>query len=122
MRNFCFLILTFTLNSPLMAMDKSSYRLTLDAHIENNNLTMAPQIHAPKGSMLRYEMTAAKTGVSGTTSTRQNGQVRVDDGTTTLSTFSLSLGSRDSCTVSVKVFDGENIVAERTFDCPGPEK
>lgn len=102
-----------------MAMDKSAYQLTLDARVENRKLTMAPHIRAPAGSALRYEMVAAKSGASGNTSTRQGGQVRVDDSqTAALSKVSLSLDPDSRCTVSIKVFEGATLVAEGAFTYP----
>ena len=118
MRRLYTLIQLLALSSLSIAMDKPGYRLTLDTRVENHQLTMAPQINAPKGSVLRYEVVADKTGSSGNTSTRQGGQVKVDDASATLSTFSLSLRPGDSCTVSVRVYDGANVVAERTIRCP----
>jgi len=119
MRTIYTLTLLLALGNTALAMDKSGYRLTLDARVENHKLTMAPHIHAPAGAALRYEVVAAKTGASGITSTRQGGQVRVDDhNTAALSKVSLSLGPDDRCTVSVKVYDGTTVVAEGTFSYP----
>jgi hypothetical protein len=119
MRNIYALPLLLALGNPLLAMDKSGYRLMLDARIEDHKLTMAPQIHAPAGAVLRYEVIVAKTGTSGTTSTRQGGEVRVNEhNTATLSKLSLSIGPQDRWTVLVKVYDGQDIVAERSFSHP----
>lgn len=102
-----------------MAMDNAGYHLTFGARIENHTLVMAPQIRAPSGTVLRYEMIAAKTGASGTTSTRQGGEIRINEfSTAALSKFSVNVGPLDRCTVSIKVYEGTTIVAEGMFNYP----
>ncbi len=119
MRTVYTLTLLIALGNTALAMDKPGYRLTLDARVEDHRLTMAPQIQAPAGAVLRYEVIAAKTGAAGTTSTTQGGEVRVDDRkTAALSKLSLSIGPQDRCTVSVRVFDGADLVAERSYSYP----
>lgn len=119
MRTACTLTLLLALGNTALAMDKPDYRLTLDARVKDHQLTMAPRIHAPAGIALSYEVIVSRTGASGITSTRQSGPIRVNDhNTATLSKLSLSIRPQDRCTILVKVFDGSNVVAERSYSYP----
>ena len=99
--------------------DEPGYRLRLDSSVEGGKLTVAPQIAAPAGAQLRYEMISTKEGGAGKSSTSQSGRVAVGgSGPAKLSTLSLSVGPQDRYSVTVRVFDGAKLVAEQVLKYP----
>ncbi len=99
--------------------DETGYKLRLNSSLEGSELTVVPQIAAPPGARLRYEMTSTKQGAAGKSSTRQSGRVTVgSDGSARLSTLSLGVSPQDRYVVSVKVYEGAKLVAEELLRYP----
>jgi Thin aggregative fimbriae synthesis protein len=99
--------------------DTSGYKLRMDSSVEGGKLIVAPQIAAPAGAKLRYEMVSTKQGAAGKSNTSQSGGVTVGaDGTAKLSTLSLGVGPNDRYLVTIKVFDGAKLVAEEVLRYP----
>lgn len=95
------------------------YRLSIDSSLEDGKLTVVPQLSAPAGARLRYEVVSEKQGGAGKSSTSQSGSVSVGaDGAATLSKLSLGVGAQDKYVIRVKVFDGAKLVAEETLRYP----
>jgi len=90
-----------------------------ELEVEGGKLTVVPQLSAPAGARLRYEMVSEKQGGAGKSSTSQSGSVSVGaDGAATLSRLSLGVGAQDKYVIRVKVFDGAKLVAEETLSYP----
>lgn len=99
--------------------DEPGYRLSMGAEVRGNMLALAPTITAPAGKTLRYDFVTRKSGRSGTSNTRQGGKVRVDGaGRASLSKVSVSVAEGERCEVSVKVYDGERLVAAQSLNHP----
>lgn len=99
--------------------DQSGYRLSLEPSFGENQLVLSPRIAARPGETLRYEIVATKVGRSGKSNTSQSGRVVVDaSGSALLSTLRLGVVADDRCSIAVKVFDGQKLVAEQTLQYP----
>ena len=95
------------------------YQLRIDSSVDGGKLSVVPQLSAPAGARLRYEMVSEKHGGAGKSSTSQSGNVSVGaDGAATLSRLSLGVGAQDKYVIRVKVFDGAKLVAEETLRYP----
>lgn len=97
------------------------YRLHLDPSLHEGRLTLAPSIDAPVGARLRYELKSDREGAAGRSSTSQGGALAVgESGSARLSILTFSVAPEDRYTVTVKVFDGARLVAERRLQVPQP--
>jgi hypothetical protein len=97
----------------------SDYLLEIDHSVRGGQLTVVPQLAAPAGSRLRYEMVSTKEGGAGRSNSSQSGSVNVgESGAATLSTLSVSVAPQDRYVISVKVFDGAKLVAEDVLRYP----
>jgi hypothetical protein len=104
--------------APAMA-DQPAYRLRVDSNVEASKLIVAPVIAAPAGSRLRYEMLSSKQGPAGNSNTSQSGGVLIGaDGSAKLSTLRLGLGADDRYVITVRVFNGAQLVAEQLVRHP----
>jgi len=97
----------------------TAYRLRLNAIHDGGMLAVVPQLAAPAGSRLRYEMASTKEGASGKSITKQSGHVAVGEvGLATISSLSLRVAAQDRYTITMKLFDGEKLVAQQTLQYP----
>jgi hypothetical protein len=95
------------------------YELTLGTEMRGGTLTVAPVLTAPANKRLRYDVVVTRSGRSGNSDSRQGGNVTVGaNGTAGLSQVSISVGEGDRYDVSVKVYDGARLVAEKTARQP----
>ena len=95
------------------------YRLRLGSSLDGGRLIVSPQISAPAGAKLRYEMSSTKEGGAGKSSTSQSGAFTVGaEGSAKLSTLTLSAGPKDRYVIKVKVFEGKKLVAEEVLRHP----
>lgn len=98
---------------------ESLYKLRIDSSLREGHLTLTPYVEAPAGARLRYEMKSDREGAAGRSSTSQGGGVAVgDSGSAKLSTLSFSVGPQDRYTVTVRVFEGSKVVAEKSLSVP----
>lgn len=105
--------------SPAATGGESAYRLRLDSALSDGKLTLTPYIEAPAGARLRYEMKSDREGAAGRSSTSQGGGVAVgDSGSAKLSTLSFSVAPQDRYTITVRVFEGSKVVAEKSLSVP----
>jgi hypothetical protein len=108
--------------APAMA-DEPGYRLRIDSNVEASQLIVVPVIAAPAGSRLRYEMVSSKQGPGGNSNTRQSGGVQIGaDSSAKLSTLRVGVGADDRYVITVRVFDGVNLVAEQLLRHPPQEE
>jgi hypothetical protein len=115
---FLFPWLFLVASANLMA-DEPGYRISIESSVKDNKLTVAPRVAAPVGARLRYEMVSTKVGAAGKSNTSQSGRVVVDaSGTAALSALKLGVGPQDRYSISVKVFEGQKLVAEQTLQHP----
>ena len=113
------LVFACVLLSTSAMASEPGYRLSIESSLEGGKLTVVPQLSAPAGARLRYEMVSEKQGGAGKSSTSQSGSVSVGaDGAATLSRLSLGVGAQDKYVIRVKVFDGAKLVAEETLSYP----
>jgi hypothetical protein len=99
--------------------NEPGYQLRVNSKLEGGTLTVAPQITAPPGAELRYEVISSKQGSNGKSNSSQSGNVTAGpDGTAKLSTLSVSVGPKDKYVLAVRVFDGAKLVAEESLRHP----
>ena len=97
----------------------ADYRLDLGTSVRHGTLEVAPRITGPAGKALRYEMVVTRESQGGKSNRRQSGSVRLDEsGTAQLASNSMSVSSRDSYRVEVRVFDDDQLVAHETARHP----
>jgi hypothetical protein len=101
-----------------MAMS-SSVQVWTEVTTEGELWAVLPHIKGPAGSALRYEMVTKKSGRSGTTNTRQSGNVLVNtDGSGTLAQLKIGVGPDDQCDIDIKVYDGNTLTASLDLHLP----
>jgi hypothetical protein len=89
-----------------------AYRLDLGISMSGGTLRVEPLVAGPGGKTLRYEMDIRREGKGGSSATSQAGSLRLDGtGKGQFAYNSLSVSSGDRYTISVKIFDGERLVA-----------
>jgi curli production protein len=99
--------------------NEPGYELRVNSKLQGGMLTVAPQITAPAGAELRYEVISSKQGSSGQSNSSQSGNVTAGpDGSAKLSTLSVNVGPQDKYILTVKVFDGAKLVAEEVLRHP----
>lgn len=95
------------------------YDLSLGAEVRGGTLKVAPTIVAPAGKRLRYDVATTRSGRAGNSTSRQSGNVTVDqDGKASLSQVSVSVSESDRYEVRVEVYDGARLVAAQTVRHP----
>jgi hypothetical protein len=99
--------------------NEPGYQLRVNPKLERGTLTVAPQITAPAGAELRYEVISSKQGSNGQSNSSQSGNVTAGpDGSAKLSSLSVSVGGQDKLVLTVKVFHGARLVAEEVLRHP----
>jgi hypothetical protein len=80
---------------------------------------VVPRVEAAAGSALRYQIVAKKTGHSGSSNTKQSGNLAVgSDGTGTLASLKIGVATEDQCDIDVKVYSGNEVVGNLTLRLP----
>ena len=99
--------------------DEPGYELRVESSVLGSQLTVIPHVQAAAGAVLRYEIVSTKQGSAGKSDTRQSGKVAVGEaGSAKLSTLKLGVSPQDRYSISVKVFDGTKLVAEKVLNYP----
>jgi hypothetical protein len=89
-----------------------AYRLDLGISMSSGTLRVEPVVAGPAGKTLRYEMSVRREGKGGSSATSQAGSVRLDGtGKGQFAYNSLSVGPGDRYVISVKVYEGDRLVA-----------
>ena len=80
--------------------------------MSGGTLRVEPLLAGPGGKTLRYEMNIRREGKSGTSATSQSGTLRLDGaGKGQFAYNSLSVNPGDRYSITVKVYEGERLVA-----------
>jgi hypothetical protein len=89
-----------------------AYRLDLGMSMSGGTLRVEPTVAGPGGKALRYEMNIRREGKGGTSATSQAGTLRLDGaGKGQFAYNSLSVNPGDRYVISVKIFEGDRLVA-----------
>jgi hypothetical protein len=96
-----------------------AYKLDLGMDLRQGTLQVEPTVSGPAGKSLRYEMNIRREGAGGSSSSNQAGTVRLDNGGNGHFAYNaLSVNKGDRYTVTVKIYDGERLVAEQSAHEP----
>jgi hypothetical protein len=110
-------LLALCFATPLFA--DSGYKLDLGTSVEHGSLKVEPTLTGPAGKALRYEMEVKREGQGGNSNSSQSGTVQLDrDGRAQLASNSVSVTPADRYRVTVRVFDGGQVVAEQSTRYP----
>jgi hypothetical protein len=97
----------------------SNYQLDIGTSVRDGTLKVEPRVSGPAGKMLRYEMDVRRQGQGGSSNSSQAGTVRLDDaGKAKLAMNSVSVSPRDRYEVTVRLLDGDRVVAEDSVRQP----
>jgi hypothetical protein len=111
------LILSLVL--PCASFADSTYKLDLGRAVEHGSVRVEPAVSGPPGKVLRYEMTVEREGAAGHSTSNQSGTVKLGaDGNGRLASNSMSIAAGDRYRVSVRVTDGDRVVAEDSAKIP----
>jgi hypothetical protein len=95
------------------------YSLRIETAENGNMLTVVPYVESSAAATLRYRLVSDKHGRAGTSTTSQEGTVTVDCcARQPISTLSLSVEPSDQYVISVTLFEGKKIVAQKTLRYP----
>jgi len=101
------------------ALADAPYEVDLGTSLRSGSLSIEPTVTGPAGKTLRYEMRVRKEGGAGNSSSSQSGTVRLgDDGRAELASNSVSVAPDDRAVITVRLFDGARVVAERSTQYP----
>ena len=105
--------------APLMAYADSTYRVDMGTEVRGNNLSVEPKVVGPAEKSLRYEMKVQREGQGRSSNSSQSGTVRLDaQGHGKLASNSVSVSPSDHYEITVRLFDGGELVAEQTGRYP----
>ena len=97
----------------------SPYQLDLGAEVRGNNLVVEPTVLGPAEKSLRYEMKVRREAAGRSSNSSQSGTVKLDAaGRGQLASNSVSVSSTDHYEITVRLFDGDRVVAEKTDRVP----
>ena len=95
------------------------YQLDLGTEVRGNNLIVEPSVSGPADKSLRYEMKVRREGAGRSSNSSQAGTVRLDaQGRGQLASNSVSVSPSDSYEITVRLFDANQVVAEKTARVP----
>lgn len=90
----------------------AAYRLDLGLSMVAGTLRVEPVLAGPGGKTLRYEISIRREGKGASSTTSQAGTVRLDGaGKAQFAYNSLSVNPGDRYSITVKVYDGNRLVA-----------
>lgn len=93
--------------------------LRVATELAGGQLSVVPYVEAAASANLRYEVISRKEGPSGTSITRQAGNLQVSCcAPVAASKLTLSTGPEDRYTVTVKLFADGKVVVEQTIRHP----
>ena len=104
---------------PVMAFADKAYRLDLGAEVHGNNLKVEPTVVGPADKSLRYEMKVRREGQGKSSNSSQSGTVRLDaQGHGQLASNSVNVSPSDRYEITVRLFEGNQVVAEQSARYP----
>ena len=97
----------------------SAYQLDLGAEVRGSNLVVEPTVLGPAEKSLRYEMKVRREGAGRSSNSSQSGPVQLDArGRAQLASNSMSVSPADQYEITVRLFDANELVAEKTARVP----
>ena len=99
--------------------DAGDHRVWIETTLDAGRLVVVPQIEAGHAANLDYELISAKIGKAGRSNSSQSGSLRLDRGETrSLSRLRLSVTEEDRYILSLRVYEGGNLIAEDVVNYP----
>jgi hypothetical protein len=96
-----------------------AYSLRIEASARGDLLTVVPYVESSAAAILRYRLVSTKQGKAGSSTTNQEGTVRLACcQPQAVSSLSLSVDPADRYVISVTLFEGGHIVAQETLRYP----
>lgn len=104
---------------PAAAFADAAYRLDMGTSVHGGSLKVEPTVTGPANKTMRYEMQVRREGSGGSSNSSQSGTVRLDDsGEGRLASSSVSVSPSDRYVVTVKLYDGPELVAQQSAKYP----
>jgi curli production protein len=102
----------------MMAAD-TNLQVWLDTVPGTQPSVVIPYVQSHANGIVRYQLSATKQGLGGTSTINQSGDVRLRANTpTALTRFSLSVGKQDHCEIKLVLFANGNRAGSYQFECP----
>ena len=96
-----------------------AYQVDLGANVRAGTLMIEPTVSGPANATVRYDMQVKREGEAGSSTSSQAGTVKLDGkGEAHLASNSVSVAPSDRYEVTVKLFDGDKVVAEQSHQYP----
>lgn len=98
----------------------SPYRVDIGTSRDHDgSVKVEPSITGPAGKTVRYEVDVHSESRGASANSSHSGSVRLDDsGNAQLSSNAVTLNSREQYAMTVKLFDGNRLVAEQSARVP----
>jgi hypothetical protein len=98
----------------------SPYRVDIGTSRDHDgSVKVEPRITGPAGKTVRYEVDVHSESRGASANSSHSGSVRLDDsGNAQLSSNAVTLNSREQYAMTVKLFDGNRLVAEQSARVP----
>lgn len=97
----------------------AGYGIDLGATLESGRLEVQPVIDGPAGKVVTYDIKVTRDGPGKSSSSSQGGTAKIgDDGHARLASSSVNVERGDRYDVTVRVRDGNEIVAEKSAQYP----
>jgi hypothetical protein len=101
------------------SVNASDLRVWIETASDGGQLQAQPWIESGHDALLSYELISIKTGEGGRSSSSQAGSVRVTGGETrSLTRLRLSIGEDDEYILSLRVYEGGELVGEDSVTFP----
>jgi hypothetical protein len=116
---FAVIALSLLAAAPLAAQD-GAYRIDIGASEQHGgSLRFEPRVAGPPGKLVRYEMNARSHSPGAGANSSRSGSVRLDDsGKAQLPANAVKLAPAEQYEMSVKLFEGNRLVAEESTQRP----
>ena len=105
------------------ARAQMEYQITFDITPSDRAVEIVPRVMAAQAATIRYELVARKSGGADVAVSRQAGTAKLDGRSSQpLSRLKLSVRPEERYTITLKIFEGSAMVAEKTFTYPAQEE
>jgi hypothetical protein len=114
-----FLSLVFLAAIALPLGADPAYRLDVGTELRDRNLKVEPSVTGPAGKRVRYEISVRRAAGAGSSNSSQAGGARLDEnGYARLASTSVSVQPGEEYDVTVRLFEGDRLVAEDSVRGP----
>jgi hypothetical protein len=97
----------------------SAYRVDIGTSKRDDGLRIEPRVTGPAGKTVRYEVDVRRGSEAASSNSSQSGSVRLDDaGRAQISSNTIRLNPREEYDMTVRLFDGNRLVAEQSARHP----